>query len=103
MPAKGEQMIAEVQVLPTPAGTAQSRFAHVDAAIEVIVASGLRYEVGALGTTVEGPPDAVWSLLRAVHEACLVAGAGSVVTSIKVAEGTGDAGLGVDELTGPWR
>jgi uncharacterized protein YqgV (UPF0045/DUF77 family) len=103
MPAKGGQMIAEIQVLPSPAGTDEKRFAHVDAAIEVIVASGLAYEVGALGTTVEGPPDEVWPLLQAVHEACLAAGASSAVTIIKVADGAGESGLSVSDLTSPWR
>ena len=96
-------MIVEVQVLPSPSGTAAQRFAHVDAAIEVIVASGLAHEVGALGTTVEGPPDEVWALLRAVHEATLAAGATSCVTNIKVAQGEGEGDLTVGELVGPWR
>lgn len=96
-------MIAEIQVLPTPAGNEAQRFAHVDAAIEVIRASGLDHEVGALGTTVEGPPEQVWALLRAVHEATLAAGAASCVTQIKVAEGEGDGQLAVADLVGPWR
>lgn len=83
-------MISEIQVLPTPAGNADDRYAHVHAAIEVIQASGLTYEVGPLGTSVEGPPDEVWALLRRVHEACLAAGAASAVTVIKVAERAGD-------------
>ena len=98
-------MISEIQVLPTPAGTADDRYAHVHAAIEVIRASGLHYEVGPLGTSVEGPPDEVWALLRKVHEACLAAGAASAVTIIKVAERAGDddASLTMDGLTGNYR
>ena len=53
-------MIAEIQVAPSPPGTAEDPHAHVEAAIAVIQASGLRYEVGALGTTLEGDADAVW-------------------------------------------
>ena len=79
-------MIIEVQCLPQPLGTPGDRYAHVDAAIAVIHASGLPYEVGALGTTVEGSPDELWPLLRAVHEATLAAGAVAEVTVIKVAE-----------------
>lgn len=99
-------MIAEIQVLPSPAGTDSSRYAHVDAAIAALKASGLRTEVGALGTTIEGPPDAVWAVLRAAHEATLSSGAGGVVTVIKVAEGATDgpdSGPGVDDLVGPHR
>ena len=98
-------MISEIQVLPSPAGTADDRYAHVHAAIEVIQASGLRHEVGPLGTSVEGPPDEVWALLRQVHEACLAAGASSAVTVIKVAEraGSDDGSLTMDGLTGNYR
>ena len=62
-------MIAEVQCIPSPAGTPQDAYQHVDAAIAAIADSGLPYEVGALGTTLEGAPDAVWDAIRAAHEA----------------------------------
>ena len=99
-------MIAEIQVLPQPAGTDAARYVHVDAAIAALRATGLRMEVGALGTTVEGPPDEVWAVLRAAHEATLASGALGVVTVIKVAEGAADgpdSGPGVDDLVGPHR
>ena len=76
-------MIVEIQCLPFPPGTAASRFAHIDAAIKVIQDSGLKYEVGSLGTTLEGDPDVVWPLVRRVHEACLESGAGAVVSVVK--------------------
>ncbi|MBL8775608.1 MAG: thiamine-binding protein [Acidimicrobiales bacterium] len=81
--------------MPQPLGTPNDRYAHVDAAIAVIQAAGLPYEVGALGTTVEGPPDELWPLVRAVHEATLIAGATAEVTVIKVAE----AAAGADQPT----
>jgi uncharacterized protein YqgV (UPF0045/DUF77 family) len=99
-------VIAEIQVLPQPAGTADDRYAHVDAAIAVLRESGLRTEVGALGTTVEGPPDEVWAVLRRAHEVTMTAGAQGVVTVIKVAEGAADgpdSGPGVDDLVGKHR
>lgn len=80
-------MIMEIQVLPAPPGTADDTYAHVDAAIALIAASGLVYEVGPLGTSIEGPPDLLWPLARAVHEAALVAGAEATVSVIKVADG----------------
>lgn len=79
-------MIVEIQCLPSPLGTPERRYAHVDAAIAVIAEAGVHYEVGALGTTFEAPPDVAWPLLRAVHEAGLAAGASSVVSVIKVAQ-----------------
>lgn len=79
-------MIVEIQCLPKPSGSAQDPYAVVKAAIAQVEESGLRYEVGALGTTIEGEPDELWPLLRRVHEACLAAGATSVVSNVKVAE-----------------
>lgn len=79
-------LIAEIQVAPSPPGTAEEPYAHVKAAIAVIQASGLSYEVGALGTTLEGEADQVWATLRGVHEAMLAAGATAGISHIKVAE-----------------
>ena len=67
-PAPANHMIAEIQVIPRPAGTASDRYKHVDAAIAVIQASGLRHEVHGMGTVIEGPADKVWPLLQAVHQ-----------------------------------
>jgi len=78
-------VIAEIQVAPSPPGTTDNPHAHVEAAIAVIQASGLRYEVGALGTTLEGEADEVWATLRAAHEAMLAAGATGGLSHIKIA------------------
>ena len=79
-------MIMEIECLATPPGVPDDHYRHIEAAIAVIQRSGLAYEVDALGTTIEGDPDELWPLLRAVHEACLDAGADSVVTVVKVAQ-----------------
>ncbi len=79
-------MIAEIQVLPNPPGAPDDYYQHVDAAIAAIDRAGLTYEVGALGTTIEGDPDQIWALLRDVHDACLGSGPTSLVTVIKVHE-----------------
>ena len=78
-------VIAEIQVAPSPPGTPEDPHAHVEAAIAVIKASGLRHEVGALGTTLEGEADEVWATLRAAHEAMIAAGAAGGLSHIKVA------------------
>jgi uncharacterized protein YqgV (UPF0045/DUF77 family) len=78
-------VIAEIQVAPSPPGTAENPHAHVEAAIAVLQSSGLSYEVGALGTTLEGEADAVWATLRAAHDAMLAAGATGGISHIKVA------------------
>lgn len=97
-------MILEIQCLATPAGTPDDRYKHVDAAIAVIQHSGLTYEVGALGTTVEGDPDAIWPLARRVHEVCLEAGADSLLTNIKVYQAADEAKQStIGSLTGKFR
>jgi uncharacterized protein YqgV (UPF0045/DUF77 family) len=95
----GEWVIAEVQVAPSPPGTHDDPHAHVEAAIAVIADSGLSYEVGALGTTLEGPADRVWDTLRAAHEAMLAAGATAGLSHIKVAS----VNRSMDSLTRKFR
>ena len=96
-------MIVELQCLASPAGTPDDPYKHIDAAIGVVQGSGLKYEVGALGTTVEGEPDEVWPLMRQVHEACLSAGAQGLVTVIKVEQTSSVDGPTIDSLTGKFR
>ena len=92
-------VIAEIQVAPSPPGTDDNPHAHVEAAIAVLQASGLRYEVGALGTTVEGDDDQVWATLRAAHDAMLAAGATTGISHIKVAS----VNRTMDSLTNKFR
>lgn len=96
-------MIVEIQCLPSPAGTPEDPHAHIEAAIAVIQASGVHYEVGPLGTTFEGSPDELWPLLRQVHEAVLDAGAASAVSVVKLAEGRGESSRTMDSLTHKFR
>ncbi|OYT87913.1 MAG: hypothetical protein CFE46_11865 [Burkholderiales bacterium PBB6] len=96
-------MIAEIQVIPRPVGTPEDRYKYVDAAIAIIQASGLRYEVHGLGTVVEGPADKVWLLLQAVHHATLEAGAERTLSIIKVSSGAQAGGPTVQELVRKFR
>ena len=97
-------MIVEIQVLPTPAGTPGSRWEHVEAALALVRESGLRHEVGPLGTSIEGEPDEVWALLRRLHESTLDSGAESVISVIKLAESRlAERAVTIDQLVTPWR
>jgi uncharacterized protein YqgV (UPF0045/DUF77 family) len=97
-------VILEIQCLPSPPGVDDDPYRHVDAAIAVIEASGLHYEVGALGTTVEGTADELWPLARRVHEACLAAGANGVVSVVKIVQSAAAADAAtMDSLTGKFR
>lgn len=102
-PTPAGHVIAEIQVLPNPIGTVEDRYKHVDAAIAVLRASGLKTEVHALGTIVEGPPEKVWPLLQAVHQATLEAGAARTMTVIKVSSGREAGGPRVEDLVRKFR
>jgi uncharacterized protein YqgV (UPF0045/DUF77 family) len=97
-------MIVEIQCLPTPAGTAANPYEHIEAAISVIQASGLAFEVGALGTTIQGEPEQVWAVARAAHEAVLASGARGLVTVLKIEQtrSTEDQPT-IESLTGKFR
>jgi uncharacterized protein (TIGR00106 family) len=102
-PTPSRHMIAEIQVLPRPLGTAEDRYKFVDAAIAVIQASGLKYEVHAMGTVIEGPPEQIWPLLQAVHQATLEAGAERTLSVIKVSNSAQAGGPRVSDLVGKFR
>ena len=97
-------MLAEIQCLPNPPGTNADQYLHINNAIDVIVSSGLTYEVGALGTTIQGTSDEIWNICRLVHEATIYSGSDSVVTVIKIAETDDDnSDFTIDSLVGDYR
>lgn len=91
-------LIAEIQVLPSPIGTADDQYKHVDAAIAAIAASGLTPTVGALGTTIEGDADEVWAATRSAFDACLASGASSEMMVLKMYAPDATSGVSVDTL-----
>ncbi|AEH52611.1 MTH1187 family thiamine-binding protein [Weizmannia coagulans] len=56
----------------------------VDRAIEVVQNAGVRYEVGAMETTMEGDLDELLEIIKKAQDACVQAGAIDVLTSIKI-------------------
>jgi uncharacterized protein (TIGR00106 family) len=86
-----------VQVLPLT----EDVFAIVDRAIAVIAASGVKYEVGPMETVMEGTLDQLLDVAKAAHLACLEAGAGKVVTLIKI--GDSPQGTTIDEKVSKYR
>lgn len=72
-----------VQVLPL---VKDDVYAVVDRAIAVIAASGVKYEVGPMETTLEGPLDKLMEVAQAAHLACFAGGAERVVTLIKIGD-----------------
>lgn len=59
-------------------------YAVVDKAIEVIQKSGIKYEVGAMETTMEGELDTLLEIVKDAQEACIAAGAERVMTYVKI-------------------
>jgi uncharacterized protein (TIGR00106 family) len=86
-----------VQVLPL----VEDVYPVVDRAIKAIAQSGVRYEVGPMETVMEGPLDRLLEVAKAAHLACLEAGAGKVVTIIKI--GDGQDGTTIEEKVGKYR
>ncbi len=87
-----------VQVLPL----VEDPYAVVDKAIEAIQASGVKYEVGPLETVLEGDDlDQLIEVAKAAHRACFAAGAGKVVTIIKIADAL--AGTSIEGKVGKYR
>jgi uncharacterized protein (TIGR00106 family) len=96
---KKRTMNVGVQVLPL---VEKNVYQVVDKAIEAIQASGVKYEVGPLETTLEGDDlDQLIEVAKAAHRACFTAGAGRVVTIIKIAEAL--EGTTIEQKTAKYR
>jgi uncharacterized protein (TIGR00106 family) len=86
-----------VQVLPLT----DDPYPVVDRAIATITASGVKHEVNALETVMEGPLDELLAAAKAAHLACFEAGAQRVVTIIKIGDSV--RGTTIEEKTGKYR
>lgn len=71
-----------VQTLPLT----DDPFPLIDRAIRVIQASGIQHEVDPMETVMEGPLDQLLEIAKAAHLAVMEAGAGRLVTLIKIAD-----------------
>lgn len=72
------------QVLPGGLAELADTYAAVDAAIAVVQRSGLRYVVGPMETTIEGPYDEIMRVIKDAQDAVLAAGASRLITYIKI-------------------
>ncbi|MBI5870392.1 MAG: MTH1187 family thiamine-binding protein [Actinobacteria bacterium] len=84
-------VVAEFTVIPIVEGSLRP---FVKAAVAEVEKAGLKFEVGAMGTTVEGTLDEVLEVVKSAHRAVLAAGAGRVITSIKIDDR--DSGLTIE-------
>jgi len=74
-------VLAQLSVYPLGEGTSLSRF--VKKGIQVIKASGYKYEIGGLSTAIE-VPDALFELIKNVHQAHISEGAKRIIIDLKV-------------------
>ncbi len=92
---------ASFQVVPTGV-PAELIYPLVDKALDVVAASGLIYEVGALETTLEGPYKKVMDTIEKAHQAVVNAGAPDVLVFIKLQlKAEGD--VNIQEKIAKWR
>jgi uncharacterized protein (TIGR00106 family) len=77
--------MAVVFVTIAPLGTATPSLSRYVAGVErVLDASGLRHELTAMGTIIEGDLDAILAVIRRMHEEPFAEGAVRVSTLIKI-------------------
>lgn len=74
-------VVAEFSVTPMVDGEMRP---FIDAAVEEVKRSGLKYEVDAMGTTVEGDLDQVLETVKRAHKAVCNKGAHRVLTEIRI-------------------
>ena len=77
--------VCDITIVPS-GGSISNVYTAVDRIIELIKKSGLKYEVGAMSTAVEGDPEALFKLAKACHEKALELGADDVLTTFRIHE-----------------
>ncbi len=100
MSAATNHAIVNIQIIPKADAPADV-YPAVDRAIEVIVRSGVPYEVGALGTTMEGDLDQLFEIIKDMHRAVLDTGCPSVLGQIRTFYGPAETTMG--EVTKKYR
>jgi len=77
-------MHVTVELCVVPLGVGTSLSEYIAACQRVLEEAGLRYELHAYGTNIEGDWDAVFAAVRRCHEAVHALGAPRIFTSLKV-------------------
>jgi uncharacterized protein (TIGR00106 family) len=75
--------VVEISVAPL-ATDSLSVSDYVAACVEIVAASGLVYQLNPMGTVIEGDIDAIFAVLRKMHEVPFDKGAKRVSTLIKI-------------------
>ncbi len=91
--------IAEFVVIPSVSEDKVNEI--VDRAIKVVEESGLKYEVGANGTTIEGDLERIIEVIKQAHIVARDSGSGRVYTIIKIDDKVN--GITIDEKVKKFR
>ncbi len=92
--------LLSIQIIPkTPNG--ESVIPYVDQAIEVIQASGVKYQVNPLETTMEGDLNQLLNIVKQMNEALISFGSPGVISQIKISYNPD--GVSMDKLTEKYR
>jgi len=76
-------VVAELSVIPLGKDVSVSKY--VKAALEVLKSANVKYELGAMSTTIEAKNlDELFSVVKMAHEAVFRMGAKRVVTTVKI-------------------
>ena len=76
--------IVNVSLQVIPVVEEERIYPVVDKVIEYIKASGVKYEVGAMETTMEGELDKLLDIVKKAQEICVEQGAARVVSIVKI-------------------
>jgi uncharacterized protein YqgV (UPF0045/DUF77 family) len=90
------EAMMNIQIIPKVADL-DDLYPAVEAAIAIVESSGLTYEVGGLGTTVEGDFATLVAMAQRMNEVVIEEGAQSVISQIRFYLGTEP--ISMDSLT----
>lgn len=89
-------VIADIAVVPLrPYKGEAEMYKVVDKCIDIIQNSGLKYEIGANSTTIEGDFDDVFEIVKKAHKLPFELGCERVITTVRIDEKHG--GITIDE------
>ncbi|MDZ5470495.1 MTH1187 family thiamine-binding protein [Bacillus sp. 31A1R] len=88
--------LVSIQIIPKTKN-GESVIPYVDAAISVIEASGVKYEVHPLETTMEGDLQELFNIISKMNEKMIELGSSNVISQVKVLYQP--EGITMDQLT----
>jgi uncharacterized protein YqgV (UPF0045/DUF77 family) len=89
-----------IQIVPK--SKTQDAYALVDKAIEIIQASGVKYEVTPFETVMEGPEEQLMEIARQAQDAVLKAGADEILVYYRM-QIRKDQDVTIEEKTGKYK